>query len=406
MSTQTIATPFTAAVPAIAGKRVGSIDLLRGVVMIIMTLDHVRDYFHRDAFLYDPTNLEQTSVPIFFTRWITHFCAPIFMLLAGVGAHLYGAKRDKKSLSVFLLTRGLWLIIAEVLIVTLGWTFNPAYPVLILQVIWAFGVSMIVLAALIHLPLNAILIIGIVLAGAHNLLDGVKMPGNDAASIFWAFLHEQRFFSGERFSFFTGYPLIPWIGLIAIGYWFGSLYRSNVDPARRKKILLAVGLGAVALFIIVRLINVYGDPRPWAVQRNGVFTLLSFINVTKYPPSLLYSLITIGPALIFLALTENTSNAFTRFTAVFGRVPMFFYLVHIYFIHGLAIFGALLAGYQASDMVVSTWISAEPGLRGYGYSLTVVYIIWIATILILYPLCKWFDRYKRSHPEQAWLSYF
>lgn len=404
MSTQTFAPTLTAAAP-ITAKRVVSIDLLRGVVMIIMTLDHVRDYFHRDAFLYDPTNLEQTSVPIFFTRWITHYCAPIFMLLAGVAAHLYGAKRDRKSLSYFLLTRGLWLIIAEVLIVTLGWTFNPAYPVLILQVIFAFGVSMIVLSALIYLPLTAILIIGLLLAGAHNVLDGVHVPGDGGGAVFWAFLHEQRFFSGGRFSFFAGYPLIPWIGIIAIGYWFGSLYRSNVDPARRKKILLTVGAGAIVLFIIVRMINGFGDPRPWAVQKNGVFTLLSFINVTKYPPSLLYSLITIGPALIFLALTENVSNAFSRFTSVFGRVPMFFYLVHIYFIHALALLGAIFSGYQWSDMVVSTWISAEPGLRGYGYSLTVVYIIWIGTVLLLYPLCKWFDRYKRSHPEKVWLSY-
>jgi uncharacterized membrane protein len=388
-------------------RRVESIDLLRGTVMIIMALDHARDYFHGDAYIFDPTDLTHTNGMLFFTRWITHFCAPIFMFLSGVSAFLYGVKNGRKALSFFLLTRGLWLIFAELFIVSVGWTFNVHYTVYILQVIWAFGVSMIVLSALLDLSRKGLLAIALVLLAGHNLLDKIRVTGDGGGAFFWAFLHEQRPFTFGPFFIFVGYPILPWIGLICLGYYFGQFYAPEQDPASRQKTLRYLGWGAIGLFILLRAINVYGDPNPWSVQRDPFFTLLSFLNVSKYPPSLLYVLMTIGPALLFLSYMERPLNALTGKLAVFGRVPMFYYLVHIYFLHGLAIIGAILSGHPASDMTfLTTWVTANTQLKGYGFGLTVVYAVWIGTVLFLYPFCKWFDKYKRSHSaQQKWLSY-
>jgi uncharacterized membrane protein len=403
MSTPALSIPLSAT----RSKRIESIDLLRGIVMIIMALDHVRDYFHGSAYIYDPTDLAHTSVPIFFTRWITHFCAPIFMLLAGVSACLYGAKKGRKELSFFLFTRGIWLILAELFIVTLEWTFNPHYAAFILQVIWAFGISMLVLSVLIYLPRQLIALIGTLLIAGHNLLDKIHVPGNTIPAFFWAFLHEQRFFSFGPSGVMVGYPILPWIGIICIGYCLGALYLPEYAPVQRKKTLLSLGFGAVVLFIVLRFSNLYGDPSLWSTQKSAVFTFMSFLNVTKYPPSLLYVLMTIGPALLFLALAEKPLNALTEKVIIFGRVPMFYYLVHIFFIHFLAIIGAMVSGRPWSVMVdLTTWVTANPQLRGYGFNLLTVYVIWVGVVIALFPLCRWFDRYKRAHlAEKRWLSY-
>jgi len=393
--------------PAIS-TRIESIDLLRGIVMIIMALDHVRDYFHYSAYQYDPTDLTQTSVPIFLTRWITHFCAPIFMLLAGVSAHLYGAKRSRKELAFFLFTRGLWLLVAELFIVTLEWTFNPLYSLYILQVIWAFGASMMLLSALIYLPKPWIICLGILLIGGHNLLDSVHVPpGHPAGAFIWALFHERGFFPMGPFHFLIGYPILPWLGIICAGYGLGGLYVSSYDPAKRRRWLLYLGFGAIFLFVVLRYINVYGDHAHWSVFQRPVFTLLSFLNTTKYPPSLLYILMTLGPALVFLALTEKPLNALTRKITVFGRVPMFYYLAHIFLVHVLAIGGAVALHYPWTDMVmIRSWVTSNTLLKGYGFNLLTVYAIWIAVILVLYPICKRFDLYKRTHQaSQRWLSY-
>ena len=394
---------------AVRSKRIESIDLLRGTVMIIMALDHVRDYFHSSAYIYDPTDLTQTSVPIFLTRWVTHFCAPVFMLLAGVSASLYGGKNGRKALSFFLFTRGLWLVFVELFIVTLEWTFNPHYPNFILQVIWAFGISMMALSLLVMLPRSVILLISIVLVAGHNLLDQVHVAGNGVPTLCWSLLHDPHF---SRFPFagpspIVGYPVIPWIGIITLGYSLGSIYAPGYDPLRRKKHLLSIGWGAIVLFILLRWSNLYGDAAHWSVQKNAVYTVLSFVNTTKYPPSLLYTLMTLGPALLFLAWSEGPLNALTRRITVFGRVPMFYYLIHIPLIHGLALIAAMATGYHASDMVnLVNWVTNNPALKGYGFSLLTVYGIWIVIILVLYPLCYWYDQYKRSHSAtQKWLSY-
>jgi len=402
MSDLSMAPPRT----ALKSKRIVSIDLLRGIVMILMVLDHVRDYFHAYSYQYDSLDLDHTTVPIFFTRWITHFCAPIFMFLSGISAFLYGEKRSRKELSWFLFTRGLWLVFAELFIVSFEWTFDPFYHIYILQVIWAFGICMIVLSAFIWLDRRLLLLIGILLIGGHNLLDNIHVAGNGPAALGWSFLHDQRFFSFGHSTFLVGYPIIPWIGIIVTGYCFGNLYSPQFDPVKRRKTLLSVGLGAIVLFILLRFSNLYGDPFPWSVQRNGVFTVLSFIKVLKYPPSLLYILVTLGPALIFLSLAEGKLNAITEKISTFGRVPMFYYLIHIFFIHLLAVAAVVAQGHKWSDMVVQTWVTSSPELKGYGFSLPVVYAIWLGTVILLYPLCAWYDRYKRAHQARnRWLSY-
>ncbi|TDX00613.1 DUF1624 domain-containing protein [Dinghuibacter silviterrae] len=381
--------------------RIESIDLLRGIVMILMALDHVRDYFHFSAYQYNPLDLARTTAPIFLTRWITHFCAPIFMLLAGVSAHLYGLKRSKAELSRFLLTRGVWLIFLELFIVTVEWTFNPLFNFYILQVIWAFGVSMIVMAGLIRLPLWAILSVGIVLVAGHNTLDGIHVPGDGARAYLWSFLHDQRFFDNVA----MGYPIIPWIGIMALGYALGSWYAPSFDAARRRRNLLYTGFAALLAFVLIRWTNVYGDPQGWSVQKTPLFTLLSFVNVTKYPPSLLYCLLTLGPALIFLAVSERPVGAFGQKILVFGRVPLFYYLVHIFVVHALAVIGAMICGYPWGDMtMIRSWVTNNASLRGYGFNLLTVYVIWIGVVLALYPLCRWYDAYKRGH-KKWWLSY-
>jgi uncharacterized membrane protein len=400
MSDLALASPLA----AVKSKRIVSIDLLRGIVMILMVLDHVRDYFHAYSYQFDALDLDHTSVPIFFTRWITHFCAPIFMFLAGISAYLYGSKRTPKELSFFLFTRGLWLVIAELFIVNFGWTFDPFYRIYILQVIWAFGICMMLLSLLVFLNRQLLLLIGILLIAAHNLLDGVHMAGGGAEAIFWSFLHDQRFFSFGHSSVLVGYPIIPWVGIIVTGYCLGSLYSSNFDPAKRRRTLLSLGLGAILLFILLRFSNLYGDPYKWSTQRNGVYTMLSFIRCTKYPPSLLYILMTLGPAMVFLSLAEGKLNAFTEKISTFGRVPMFYYLIHIFLIHLLAMAAVVASGYKWSDMVVTTWVTGSPELKGYGFSLPVVYGIWLVTVIVLYPLCNWYDKYKRSH-QAWWLSY-
>jgi uncharacterized membrane protein len=391
---------------AIITKRIESIDLLRGLVMIIMALDHIRGYFHNSAFLYSPEDLTQTNVILFFTRWITHFCAPVFVFLAGTSAYLYGAKRTRKELSFFLFTRGLWLVFAELSIVTLFWTFNPSFHFLNLQVIWAIGIGMIVLSAMIYMNRRLILLTGILLIAGHNLLDNVHVPGGGILSFFWAALHDPKYFTLGNAVLHVHYPLLPWIGIMAIGYCFGSLYASSYDPEKRRKMLLSFGFGSILLFVILRSGNFYGDAAHWSIQKNAIFSFLSFLNVSKYPPSLLYILVTLGPALVFLALTEKPLNVLTQKITVFGRVPMFYYLTHLFLIHLFAIIGAVIAGYKWSDMILTSLVNRQPELKGYGFDLIVVYIIWIALILILYPFCKWFDHYKRTHQSvKWWLSY-
>lgn len=373
--------------------------------MIIMALDHVRDYFHGDAFFYSPTDLSLTSPALFFTRFITHYCAPVFVFLSGASAYLSGTKKSKRDLSRYLLTRGLWLVLAEIFIITFFKTFNPAYHFVSLQVIWAIGISMMAMAGLIYLKWQYLLVTGIVLVFAHNLLDHIQVGGDGIAAFLWAVLHQQQLFQFGYISVLVNYPVLPWIGIMALGYCCGNIYSARYNEARRRKILMWLGLGAVLLFIVLRSGNWYGDPANWEGQKNMLYTVLSFLNVTKYPPSLLYILITLGPALIFLSVSEKPVKAWGERILVFGRTPMFYYLAHLLFIHLFASIAALLTGYP-DMLILNISVYKTEALKGFGFNLLVVYLIWILLVMLLYPLCRWYDQYKRANQQvSTWLSY-
>jgi uncharacterized membrane protein len=382
-------------------QRITSIDLLRGVVMIIMALDHTRDYFHYDVHYFDPTDLEKTNWILFFTRFITHFCAPVFVFLAGTSAFFVGQRMTKKELSMWLLKRGIWLVIAEFSIVKLGWFFKLDFSSLFFGVIWTIGMCMIFLAALIHLPAKLAIIVSLVVVFAHNMLDGIQF---EPPNIIWSLLHQQSFIQTDLIFLLIGYPLIPWIFVMPLGYHFGKLY-TQYDQVQRIKWLRIIGGSAVVLFFILRGLNIYGDPVPWEVQRNSVVTILSFFKVSKYPPSLLYVLITIGPAILLLSVSENWKGKLSDKVIVFGRVPMFYYIAHIYIIHVLAMLAITITGGNPSAMILDSFVIFTPELAGYGFNLAIVYAIWVALVVLLYPLCKWYNNYKMSNREKWWLSY-
>ncbi|HEX8362235.1 MAG TPA: heparan-alpha-glucosaminide N-acetyltransferase domain-containing protein [Longimicrobium sp.] len=397
---------------ATAAQRVDSVDLLRGLVMVVMVLDHTRDFFHSGVWLFDPTDPTRTTPLVFFTRWITHFCAPVFVLLAGVGVALQrGRGASRGEVSRFLWTRGLWLIVLEVTVVRFGLTFNLDYSDLgALQVIWALGVSMIVLAALIHLPTWAVAGSGVAMVLFHNTLDGFGVPFGPnsppptALQQLWLVLHQPGPITLFGIPGFVLYPLIPWIGVMAAGYALGGVY--GWEAERRRRFLVRLGLAMTVGFLALRALDVYGDPGPWSVQpRGAVYTALSFLNVNKYPPSLLFLLMTLGPALVALAAMERTGRGpLTNALVVFGRVPLFFYLLQWIVTHGLAV----LAGYAAGQPVRWLFLNfperfANPPV-GTGFGMGVVYAAWVLGILLLYPLCLWFAGVKRRRTEW-WLRY-
>jgi uncharacterized membrane protein len=405
-----MAVEIPAAPPAASAKtvtfRVESIDLLRGLVMILMALDHVRDYFHADAFLYNPLDLDKTSPALFATRWVTHFCAPVFVFLAGSSAYLVGLRKEKNELSMFLLKRGLWLLILEFTVINFSWFFNLSFDFIALTVIWALGMGMIIMSAMSRASFNVVLVTGLVLVAGHNFLDPVHIgEQGSTVSFFWSLLHEANIFQLGHFLTFVGYPILPWAGVMMLGYCFGKLYAPGYDATQRKKVLVRLGLGMIILFAILRVPDVYGEPHAWTTQSTPLYTFLSIINVTKYPPSLLYVLATLGPAMLFLRYSENLPGKIAGYVTALGRVPLFFYVVHIFVIHLLAVFAALAVGFELSDMVFDQWVTDSPNLKGYGFSLGATYMVWVAIVLALFPLCVWYDRYKRHHREKEWLSY-
>lgn len=382
--------------------RIESIDLLKGLVMIIMALDHIRDYFHYSAFYFDPTDPTQTTLPIFLTRFITHFCAPTFCFLAGTSAFMVGKRKSKSELSSFLLKRGLWLVFIEMTVVNFSWYFDVHFRSPGLLVIWSLGISMIVLAAVIYLPRKFILTFSLLLILCHNLLDTIHYDGN----VLWAILHEFAFFKlTDGVEFLVGYPIIPWIAVMSLGYYFGSFYDKSYDSTKRKKLFNLVGISAIILFVIIRFINRYGDPIPWKDYGTLTKDLISFLNPSKYPPSLDYLLMTLGVAFLFLANAEKLKGKVVDFFSTFGRVPFFYYILHLYLIHLLALLFAQLSGFGWRTMILEHWVTETPRLKGYGFPLWVVYAVWVGIILLLYPLCKKFDNYKQSHKEKWWLSY-
>ena len=387
---------------AITKTRIESIDLLKGLVMVIMALDHVRDYFHYSAFMFDPADPTQSTLPIFFTRWITHFCAPAFSFLAGLSAFMVGKRKTQNELSAFLLKRGIWLVFIELTIVGFAWYFDFQFRTFGLLVIWSLGISMIVLAALIHLPRTYILIFSLLLICCHNLFDNVHFSGN----VLWSVIHEQVFYKlSDNTQLLIGYPIVPWIAVMALGYYFGALYDKSFDSKKRKKVFNIIGVIAITVFIVLRLTNLYGDPKQFKQYDTLSQDVISFLNPSKYPPSLLYLLMTLGATFLFLANAEKLKGRIVNFFCTFGRVPFFYYILHLYLIHIMALLFAQISGWGWQKFILSTWIGFEPNMKGYGFSLWVVYLVWIGTILLLYPLCKRFDNYKQTHKEKWYLSY-
>lgn len=369
-------------------KRIDSVDVVRGLVMVIMALDHSRDFFSNLD--YQPTDLSKASTILFLTRFITHYCAPTFIFLTGTGAYLYfSSGKTKNETAKFLLTRGVWLIILEMTVFHVGWQMTLDYSFSLLQVIWVIGICMIILSALIYLPLRVLAVFGLLLIAGHNLLDKVNPAAfSHTGVVIWDFLHVQNVVTIGHFQFFVLYPLIPWIGVMALGYSFGALYK--LEAARREKILLAIGSSAIVLFIIIRgVVNEYGDPFTWDNQHVWYRTVLAIINVQKYPPSLDYLLITLGPIMLLLALVENVRNKVTNILVVYGRVPMFYYIFHLY----------LLRLFEGMGIVICK-LTHTP----FGFGLPIVYTAWLLTVFLLYFPSRWYMNYKREH-KKWWLGY-
>ena len=317
----------------ITKQRIKTIDLLKGLVIVIMAIDHVRDYFHYSSYFFDATDPTLTTIPLFFTRFITNFCAPAFSFLAGVSAFMVGQRKSPKELSIFLLKRGLWLVFVELVIMNFGWHFDISFKSVSFQVIWSLGISMILLAGLLHLPKKAILIFSCTLIFGHNLLDNIHFD-----NILWTFLHERKIFlTTIDHEFRVGYSIIPWVAVMSLGYCFGSFYDKTNQPIKRQKLFNTIGIAAFVFFVVLRSINVYGNKLPWQDYGNMKQTLFSFLNLNKYPPSLSFLLVTLGGALLFLANSEKLKGKVVNFFCVFGRVPFFFYIIHIYLIHFLAL---------------------------------------------------------------------
>jgi uncharacterized membrane protein len=383
--------------------RVDTVDVVRGLVMVLMALDHVRDFWCNANF--NPVDPNETTIPYFFTRWVTHFCAATFVFLAGTSAYLSAARgKTRPQLAMFLVTRGLWIICLELTVVwCLGWTFNFTYHHVMVGVLWAIGWSMIVLGVLVFLPTWAITLIGVVMIAGHNAFDDVRPESWGSLAWLWRVLHTGGpIFVSPDFTFFVGYPLVPWIGVMAAGFGLGAVMR--MEPGRRRACLLALGLALTLAFGALRGLNEYGDPHPWSQRPEpgkGLdepwYSICSFLNCHKYPPSLLYLLMTLGPSLLAMAFFDRELGPVGRRLATFGRVPMFYYLLHLPLIHGLALIVAMVRYGEEFD--------PEKHLTTYGYGLPMVYLVWVAVILILYPLCAWLADIKRRRRD-VWLSYF
>ncbi len=403
-----------------ARPRLASVDILRGVAMVLMALDHTRGMV--SGAQADPTNLAETTSALFLTRWSTHFCAPVFVFLAGTAAYLSTLRgKSKLELSRFLWIRGLWLIFLEFTLVRMGWSFSLKSSFVVGQVIWVLGCSMMVLAGLVYLPAWGVGLFGVIMIALHNCLDGFKAEEFGPFAWLWGILRggsSVQLMPGLEFR--PSYALVPWVGVMAAGYGCGPLLL--LEPKSRRQTLLRLGLGMCAAFVLIRATNLYGDPQEWSAQKNGWFTCLSFINCTKYPPSLLFLLMTLGPGILLLALFEPEAEAMNwrtnpsvgpegenrnwRFVLlhpflIFGRVPLFYYLLHLPLIHLLAV----LVSLPHYKPALGSFYYSRPAVgSGYGHDLWVVYAVWIASVLCLFPLCRWFASVKQRRKD-AWLSY-
>ena len=356
--------------------------------MVVMVLDHTRDFYF--GFGIDPTDLDETWPFLFFTRWITHFCAPGFVMLAGASAYLYGRKRTASERRRFLLTRGLWLVLLELTVVHFGWHPEPDWHFQMLQVIWAIGWSMVLLAPISSSSPRALALFGVLLIALHGLLDPIHLGTSDGERFLWSVVHEQHAFTPrEGMRVIVAYPLVPWVGVMALGFGLGELY--TIEARTRLRALVGIGAAAIAAFVLIRGVNGYGDPHPWIAQPTTTFSVMSFLNCTKYPPSLDYLLMTLGPLLLLLAGLERFAlpERIARVLETFGRVPLFFYVTHLYLLS------------LSSRAIASLEHEEEPQ-----WSLAGVYLAWATAVFVLYWPCAWFARLKeRRAKDWWWLSY-
>ena len=377
--------------------------------MIIMALDHVRDFIHAGAMTFSPEDLARTTPAVFLTRWVTHICAPTFFLLAGFGA-FFRVQRTGSTAQVsrFLLTRGLWLILIELTVMRLAmnFTFSSAYPLLLL-ILWALGLAMIALAALIHLPVRVLAVVSLVIIASHNLLDGIQARQFGDYAPLWNVLHQQGVFRLAGMIVVVAYPVLPWIGVMAAGFCAGELFW--LEPARRRRALVTIGVAGLALFAVLRLLNGYGDPAPWSTQSTAPMTVVSFLRVTKYPPSLDFLLMTLGPAFLALAALDGRALSSTNPLVAIGRVPLFYYVLHFWVIHAVA---SAMAWFRYGADSFAFLFHPLPSMGGprplfpadFGDPLWVAYTVWIAIVAAMYPLCLWFSR-LRARRREWWFSY-
>ncbi|WP_345948681.1 heparan-alpha-glucosaminide N-acetyltransferase domain-containing protein [Mucilaginibacter sp. PAMB04274] len=390
-----------------ATQRIQSIDILRGLVMVIMALDHVRDFLHNDAMLHDPLDLKTTTPILFFTRWITHFCAPIFLFLSGLSAGLAGQKRSPAQTSSFLIKRGLWLVAVEVVLITLALSLNPLYNMVFFQVIWAIGISMIILGLLLRISNKIILPLGLLLIVGHDALQYLPQPKNVVSTALLNILFTARLYiiplPGNHFLAFL-YAVLPWTGIMLLGYAVSAWYVNESHQKNRRLALSSTGFLLLIAFILLRSAIGYGDPSPYVSQRNITGSVLAFLNVSKYPPSLQYTCLTLGVGFVFLAVTENSHNRLANLFKVYGKVPFFYYVPHFYLIRIVTIVVFFASGYTVKN-IVSPNIPFLFRPATMGFSLGVTYLFWIGIVALLYWPCKWFAGYKQRHRGKWWASY-
>ena len=370
---------------------------------MIMALDHTRELLHVSSLSEDPTNLATTTPGLFFTRWITHLCAPIFVFLSGTSVYLQLKRRDEvNEVQRFLFFRGVLLIFLEMTIVNFGIWFDPLYRTLMFQVIFAIGAGFVLLSLLLRLPSRTLLLLGLLIITGHNLLDQLKF-GKSFGEELVRYLFYPTFLKGDYLTFFQPYPIIPWLGIMLFGFGFGEVY--FIDRKKRNKILLLSGVSFLVVFLVLRWGNIYGDPALWRTQSTGLFTFLSFMNLTKYPPSLLYTSVTLGVMFLVLMVSENESSI-NKLLVIYGRVPLFFYVVHWYVIHISMLVLVLLQGYSWNEMSFVSFGFGRPGSGPSGVELPWVYAYWVSLLVLMYILCQWFGSYKAAHPEKGWLTFF